>query len=70
MHSYVVKNKSSGMRNVLMLSTIQPILGVTKDDQKKNRQYTSSTILQKVELTSSTKEPVHIPAKSSLHGGQ
>ncbi|XP_020896597.1 piggyBac transposable element-derived protein 3 [Exaiptasia diaphana] len=34
LHSYVVKNKSSGPRNVLMLSTVQPLLGVTKDDKK------------------------------------
>ena len=33
LHSYVVKNKSSGLRNVLMLSTVQPLLGVTKDDK-------------------------------------
>lgn len=33
-HSYVVKNKSSGLRNVLMLSSVQPLLGVTKDDNK------------------------------------
>ena len=34
LHSYVVKNKSSGLRNVLMLSSVQPHLGVTKDDNK------------------------------------
>ena len=34
LHSYVVKNKSSGLRNVLMLSSVQPLLGVTKDDNK------------------------------------
>ena len=31
--SYVVKT-SKGKKNVLMLSTMEPILGVTKDDQK------------------------------------
>jgi len=35
LHSYVVTTKSSGRRNVLLLSTVQPILGVTKDDGKK-----------------------------------
>ena len=31
---YVVNTKSSGKRNVLVLSTLYPILGVTKDDGK------------------------------------
>lgn len=34
MTSYVVNTKSSGKRNVLVLSTVNPILGVTKDDGK------------------------------------
>ena len=34
LHSYVVNTKSSGKRNVLLLSTMQPILGTTKDDGK------------------------------------
>jgi len=33
--SYVVKTKSSGMKNVLLLSTMQPLLGITKDDGKR-----------------------------------
>ena len=33
-HSYGVNTKSSGKRNVLLLSTMQPILGTTKDDGK------------------------------------
>ena len=32
--SYVVNIKSSGKRNVLVLSTLNPILGLTKDDGK------------------------------------
>ena len=32
--SYVVNTKSSGKRNVLVLSTLNPILGLTKDDGK------------------------------------
>ena len=32
--SYVVKPKSMSKPNVLILSTMQPILGVTKDDRK------------------------------------
>ena len=35
LHSYVVNTKSTGKRNVLLLSTMQPILGITKDDGKK-----------------------------------
>ena len=34
-HSYVVKTKSSGPRNVLLLTTMKPILAITKDDGKK-----------------------------------
>jgi hypothetical protein len=33
-HSYVVKTKSTGMKNVLVLSTLPPLLGTTKDDGK------------------------------------
>ena len=33
--SYVVNTKSSGKQNVLVLSMMQPLLGVTKDDGKK-----------------------------------
>ena len=36
LHSYVVTTKSSSKRNALLLSTVQPILDVTKDDEKKN----------------------------------
>ena len=35
LHSYVFPTKSSGQRNVLLLSTVQLILGVTIDDGKK-----------------------------------
>ena len=34
LHSYVVNTKSTGKRNVLLLSTFKPILGITKDDGK------------------------------------
>ena len=34
LHSYVVNTKSLGNRNVLLLSTMQPILGTIKDDGK------------------------------------
>ena len=34
-HSYVVQTKSKGAKNVLLLSTFDPYLGVTKDDGKK-----------------------------------
>ncbi|CAH1242583.1 Hypp6857 [Branchiostoma lanceolatum] len=33
-HSYEVKKKETGLRNVLMLSTVPPLLAVTKDDKK------------------------------------
>ncbi len=35
LHSYVVCTKSTGKRNVLVLSTFLPIIGTTKDKQKK-----------------------------------
>ena len=34
LHSYGVKTKSSGKRNVLLLSTVPPLLATTKDDNK------------------------------------
>ena len=35
LHSYAVVTKSTGARNVLVLSTLEPILGTTKDDKNK-----------------------------------
>lgn len=35
MCTYTVKTKSSGWKNVLMLSTMRPLFGVTQDDGKK-----------------------------------
>ena len=35
LHSYVVRTKSKGDKNVLVLGTFDPILGVTKDNKKK-----------------------------------
>lgn len=34
LHSYVVKTKSKGKKNVLVMSSMPPILGTTKDDGK------------------------------------
>ena len=34
LHSYVFPTKSSGQRNILLLSTVELILGVTIDDGK------------------------------------
>ena len=34
MHSYVVKTKSSGKRNVLFLATLPPLFATTKNDNK------------------------------------
>ena len=35
LYSYVVKIKSTSLQNVLLLSSMQPLLGTTKDDGKK-----------------------------------
>ena len=35
LYSYVVKTKSTSLRNVFLLSSMQPLLGTTKDDGKK-----------------------------------
>ena len=35
LHSYVVETKSTGKRNVLLLSTLKPLLALTRDDGKK-----------------------------------
>ena len=35
LHSYVVKTESTGLRNVLLLSSLQPLRGKTKNDGKK-----------------------------------
>ena len=37
LHSHVVKTKSTGKRSVLLLSTLEPLLGVTRDDEKKTQ---------------------------------
>ena len=38
LHSYVVKTKSTEKRNVMLLSTLEPLLAVTRDDGKKTPQ--------------------------------
>ena len=38
LHSYVVKTKSTGLRKVLLLSTLEPIIAVTQDDGKQKPQ--------------------------------
>ena len=38
LHSYVVKTKSTGLRRVLLLSTLEPIIAVTQDDGKQKPQ--------------------------------
>jgi len=35
LHSFVTKTKSSGKKNILLLSTMKPIMGVVKNDAKK-----------------------------------
>ena len=65
LHSYVVPTKSSGKRNVLLLSTVQPILGVTKDDGKKKPAIYKLYDLRKAERMSWTTESVPILAKPS-----
>ena len=39
LHSDVVKTKSTDLRNVLLLSTVQPILGVSKNPKRKSSIY-------------------------------
>ena len=38
LHSYIVKTKSTGLRNVLLLSTLEPIIAVPQDDGKQKPQ--------------------------------
>ena len=38
LHSYVVKTKSTGLCNFLLLSTLEPIIAVTQDDDKQKPQ--------------------------------
>ena len=38
LHSYVVKAKSTGLRNILLPSTLEPIIAVTQDDSKQKPQ--------------------------------
>ena len=49
LHSYVVKTKSTGLRNVLLLSTVQPILVVSKIPRG-NLRFINCMITQKVAL--------------------
>ena len=35
LHSYAVVNKSKGSKNVLLLSTMEPLIGTAKDDKNK-----------------------------------
>ena len=55
MNSYVIKTKSSGMRNVLLLQTTNPAHYVTQDDKKTLLLTRYMTILS-VELTYLIKE--------------
>ena len=34
LNSYIVKTKSKGLQNVMVLSSVQPLLGTTKDDKQ------------------------------------
>ena len=52
---YVVKTKSSGMRNVLFLQTTNPANHVTQDDKKKSLSYKIYDYIR-VELTYPIKE--------------
>ena len=47
LHSSVVKTKSTGKRNVLLLSTLEPLLAVTRDDGKKSLKFIKFMNLQK-----------------------
>ena len=46
-HSYAVKTKSTGKRNVLLLSTLEQLLAVTRDDEKKPLKFIKFMTLQK-----------------------
>ena len=59
LNSYVVKTKSSGMRNVLLLQTTNPAHYVTQDD-KKSLLVTRYMTTLRVELTYPIKEWGHI----------
>ena len=57
-------------KNVLTLSTMEPILGVTKDDQKlKHQMYKLSMILLKEGLTLLIKKWGHIPRCRKAENG-
>ena len=47
LYSLVIITKSSCKRNVLILSTMEPIFGVANNDPKKTQQYTNCMTLQK-----------------------
>ena len=47
LHSYVVKTKSTEKRNVMLLSTLEPLLAVTRDDGKKTLKFIKFMTLQK-----------------------
>ena len=47
LHSYIVKTKSTGKRNVLLLSTLEPLLAVTHDDGKKPLKFIKFMTLRK-----------------------
>ena len=70
LHSYVVKTKSTGLRNVLLLSSMQPLLGTTKDDGKKNLPFTNYTTSLKVVRMLWTNEWPLLVAKQSQIDGQ
>ena len=55
LNSYVIKTKSSGMRNILLLQTTNPAHYVTQDDKKTLLLTRYMTILS-VELTYLIKE--------------
>ena len=51
LHSFMVKTKSSGTRNVFLSSTLPPLLATTKNDNKTTRLLTNYTTFQKAEQT-------------------
>ena len=69
LHSYLVRTKSTGLRNVLMLASLPPLLGTVKNDRKKNLQYTKSMTLRKVERILSTSEWAIIRVKQRVISG-
>ena len=68
LNSFIVNSTTTGKQNILILSTMQPIFGISKD-QKSNQLYTNYVIIRKEVQTLLSKKLVSICAKPSLENG-